>query len=311
MSFRSAHAVAWDAPAPGSLARVPSQLGKDCRAAYFHAAKNFFSPDGALVDGGALAGGSSRALLEGCRASGRTLEGRFLYAFDLFVCDEYNSGFFAKNFPGEWAPGASFRPLYEKAVEDFSDHVHIVEGDIAAFPAWRGPPIDVLGVDVWKTLELAEHGVRTFFPHLRAGAVVLQQDYNHWWLPFIHSLMEAFAGHFEKVHETVQWGTVVFQTVRPPSPEDIERALARHRDPQERKTLTASAYRRARRPHTALWIKLADCRRIAEQDGLPAALDALARARNEIAQLDPFLRPAFTTETEKFEALLRAVYSGN
>jgi len=299
MEFKSARRVCWDEPVPNVVARAPAQLSSDCRAAYFVAAKEFFSGAGAIIDSGTLAGGSSVALLEGWKAGGRSVPQRpFLHAFDAFRCDENTPLFFHEHFGGDWSAGDNFRTIYERAVQGYADYVEIYEGDIMKFEPWNGPGIEILGIDVWKNESIARHCARIFFPHLMIGSIVLQQDYNHIWLPHIHRIMEALSSHFEKVHETEIGGTIIFQLVRTISNQDVEIALQRQSDCNEGKLLAETAARRAWKSHTELFVEIADCLREAKCAGKDSAFLQLGRveAKAKHSLLDEEYRKFFADQ---------------
>lgn len=308
MRIKSAYSIDWNAPFPDEIAMVPSQLGDDCRAAYFHAARNFFSGSGAIVDSGTLAGGSSLALLEGWKASGRPVARAFLHAFDMFLCDDYTASFFRDNFGGEWRQGDNFRRIYEQSIGQYARYASIYEGDITKHQTWTGAEIEILGVDVWKSEQIALHCVRLFFPHLCLGAIVLQQDYNHIWLPHIHRIMEVFSDHFEKIHETRYGGTVVFQLVRKFTDAELVQGLSRQADCDEGRMLAESAAFRARHRHTSIFIMVADCIREAKFRGANQALTNLENVRIASLQLDDEFRKFFAGEIEQAREYIKSAF---
>jgi hypothetical protein len=61
-----------------------------------------------------------------------------------------------------------------------------------------------------------------FFPALMAGrSVVVQQDYVHEWLPWVHITMELLAGHFERVEAIPASPSVVYACTRRVKPSDL------------------------------------------------------------------------------------------
>lgn len=252
----------WENDVPYFVRTCPGQIGISDRRIYYSAAANYLRNDGVLIDTGTLAGGTSVALAAGALQSGKDIDRKLIHAFDLFQCDWSTPDFFRNAFGGEWKQGDNFRHIYDSVTKPFSRFIDVHEGDLLSFKEWDGTPIDVLGVDVWKTEDLALHMMRVFFPSLRVGSLVLQQDYRTVWLPWIHTLMEAMSEFFVRTHESAdkEGSTVIFTVKKAITSADVEAAISRHQTIDQRRDLASRAADNAHMPSTALFVKLAHTR---------------------------------------------------
>lgn len=267
----------WEGDIPYFVRTCPGQIGISDRRIYYSAAVNYLTNDGVLIDTGTLAGGTSVALAAGAMQSGKAIDRKLIHAFDLFQCDWSTPDFFRNAFGGTWKQGDNFRHVYNSVTGPFSRFIEAHEGDLLAYPEWDGTPIDVLGVDVWKTEPLALHMMRVFFPSLRIGSVVLQQDYRTVWLPWVHTLMEAMSDFFVRTHESAdnEGSTVVFTLKKPISAADVERVIESHRSIEARRELAKRAAAASHRPSTSVFVDLAHAITERDMGGAQKAADWL------------------------------------
>lgn len=164
-----------------------------------------------VIDLGCFAGGSTARLASGLRG-GRVV------AFDHFTIAEAHKAKFL--YPAGVAPfaGSDLLPTARALLAPWADRVTLVPGDICA-AHWRDP-IDVLFVDAAKSPATADALAATFFPHLRPGAVLIQQDYQHWRQPWVPVQMELLAGCFALVGWTAE-NSVLWRCVRAPTDADL------------------------------------------------------------------------------------------
>lgn len=177
-----------------------------------------YSGAGQIIDAGAFIGGSTNALASGLLQSGKP--GR-IRSFDLFVCGFFEGNHEALGKPGE---GASFRPQFDLNIADVKEIVEVNEGDIQKFPFTE--PIEIMFLDCLKAPFVNDFVVKELFPKLIPGkSIVVQQDYLHEYLPWIHVTMEMLGEYFlvlthtevnsvaylliseipEKVLESIRW----------------------------------------------------------------------------------------------------------
>jgi hypothetical protein len=283
-SRRSPRHVTWDDDSlPERLLGLPSMLTVGERALLYSLGREL-RDETCIVDAGCFLGGSTAALALG--VSERLRPPRtVIHSYDLFLVD-YSAQTHYRELIGERALGADLLPVFETVVgDDLIGYVDVHRGDLLA-QSWPGDPIDVLFVDVAKSWALCDHVGQEFFPSLVPGrSVVVQQDYVHEWLPWIHITMELLGDYFERVATVPGSPSVVFGCTRKIRPSDLPGAL---RDlPDER---LDELFDRAVAPYTGEDRTILECARavlLAELHGPDRALvhlDELAARTTEPTQ---------------------------
>jgi hypothetical protein len=213
-----------------SVARIARALGHGCerldseqihktttmlssaekRLLYF-LARDYYSGQGAILDAGCFLGGSTMALAQGLLDRGDRRQA-LIHAFDLFQADPFMIEYYLPG--GEYLPGDSFLPLYEKSIDSVRQLVQVHAGDLRQV-SWTEGPIEIFFIDIAKSWETNDHLVTEFFPHLIPGrSIVVQQDYVHEWCPWLHVAMERLAEYFEPLG-FVEHNTMVYRLDRP------------------------------------------------------------------------------------------------
>jgi hypothetical protein len=215
-----AREVTWDEDSlPERLREVPSMLTYGERALLYSLGREL-SSGASIVDAGCFLGGSTAALALG--VSEVLAEPQpVIHSYDLFLVDHSARTHYSALI-GDREIGADLRPVFETVVgADLIGYVEVHAGDLLA-QRWGGEPIDVLFVDVAKTWELSDHVAHEFFPALIPGrSVVVQQDYVHEWLPWVHITMQLLDGCFERVAVVSGSPSVVFRCTRAIKPSDL------------------------------------------------------------------------------------------
>ena len=190
---------------PDEVLKAHGMLGEEERRCLFHLAKEHYSGRGEVVDAGAFIGASASSLAAGMAASGRVEgSGKHLFSYDYFAAiDEYVADFISESVrPIE--RGESYLDVFEGQTAPWSDLIEAIPGDFCE-AEWIGSPIELLFIDIAKTRKLHSHVVRSFFGHLIPGhSVVIHQDYQHAWHPYIHISMEFLGDHFELIDPLVE-----------------------------------------------------------------------------------------------------------
>ena len=167
----------------------------------YRLARNDFQGHGAIVDAGSFLGRSAYCLAQGLRANPRVAVGRDrVHCFDNFlVNDDFTLEFLRNRLHLAVAIGDSTRTVFESEVRTVRDQLEVHAGDFHV-ATWPDRPVEILLVDIAKTIALGGRVVEIFFPRLIPGrSLVVQQDYHHPWLPHIHVVMEYLADYFELV----------------------------------------------------------------------------------------------------------------
>lgn len=277
---------------PDRLRELPSMLTYAERAALFSLARQV-RPGTRIIDAGCFVGGSTACLALGVS---ERLEHPVpvIHSYDLFLVD-YAATTHYPALIGDREVGADLRPVFESVVGgDLLPYVEVHPGDLLA-QRWGGAPIDVLFVDVAKTWDLSDHVAREFFPSLVPGrSILVQQDYIHEWLPWIHITMQLLDDFFEPVMVVDGSPSVLFASARQVRVSDLPRHL---RDlPDER---LEDLFDRAVSPYAGEDRSILECAR----GVLLAELHGSDRA---VAHLDE-LEARTTAPTARFQTVWRQV----
>lgn len=267
--WRHAPAECVDAP-PGMLGNGEGHL-------LYYLARDHYRGSGAIVDAGAFLGRSAWFLARGLEANPnvpRTATPR-IHSFDLFIVnDEPTRRHIEAQLAVTLPYKASMRHLFDAATQPIAHLLQVHEGDFRE-AVWRDP-IEILFVDVAKMPSLHQHMVEEFFPHLVPGhSIVVQQDYHHAHLPYIHAAMEYLRDYFELVEPKID-DSAVFLNTRPIPPELLRYAARIHEAPfAERLALMDAAI--ARLPAgTRRYVQLARATMLGNAGDVDAMAETLA-----------------------------------
>ncbi len=172
--------------------RVPTMLSER-ELNYLHWLGSTVPAQGQVVELGSFLGGSTAALVEGMRSSGRSHHPALVY--DAFLAPDSEAcvnSWWMK--PFGLRAGENFRPKYEALHATRLDRIAIREGWIPedadtptqqrVYPEQRS--IDVLFVDAAKSWGVHRTILQAFARHVKRGGVVVQQDFldiQTPWLP--------------------------------------------------------------------------------------------------------------------------------
>jgi hypothetical protein len=208
---------------PERLRELPTMLTPRERGLLYSLGRTA-PPETQIVDAGCFLGGSTVPLALG--ASERLQEPcRLVHSYDLFRVD-YAARMHHPGLVGRLEDGHDLRPLFEEIVGDqLMRYVEVHAGDLMD-QHWSGEPVGVLFVDVAKNWGLADQIVHQFFPALVPGrSVVVQQDYIHEWLPWIHITMQLLERCFERAAVVPRSPSVVFRCTRAVATADLPHHL--------------------------------------------------------------------------------------
>ncbi len=178
-------------------------------------ARWYFRGAGAIVDAGCFLGGSTAALADGVAGNDRIRRGRrWIHSYDMFVMDWYAKREFFPDAPLQ--VGDSFYEEWRANVAPWERHVTVHPGDVCAHE-WSGEPVEILFLDVMKTVAVQTAVTERWFPRLIAGrSVLVQQDYVHEWQPWILVSMELLHEYFLPL-DYFDYGSAVYLCLRTPS----------------------------------------------------------------------------------------------
>jgi hypothetical protein len=192
-----------DVDLPDVVAAYPSMLSHAERQLLYWLARDVWEGSGAIVDAGCFLGGSTASFASGLRDrnaySPASRPGWPITTYDRFEVEDYTveAGYF-DSWPNIGV-GDSFRPVFDELLGSLAGETTVSEGDITA-AGWSGRAIEILFLDVLKSWEVNDAVASAFLPALVGGrSVIVQQDYIHGMLPWIHITMELLRDSVEQV----------------------------------------------------------------------------------------------------------------
>jgi hypothetical protein len=277
------------------LEDIPTMIWYSEQQFLYLLAREYFRGVGVIVDAGCFFGSSTRCFTAGLRDRpdlNRLLKnGQAVHSYDLGLCDDYGAALINMYYGTSYKGGDSCLDFIERMMHAYQigDCVKFFPGDIR--DQTIDAPIEVLFLDVCKTSTVNDHIVKEFFPRLiPRHSIVIQQDYLHEWLPWLHVTMGLFKPYFQFLGIVPGSPSAVWlNTRRIPDPTPWER--------EGRSNLYWTAdlprllelFERGIEPlaseHQRYLVELAKSRMLAERGNKPAALRLLDRLDLRFDQL--------------------------
>ena len=184
-------------------------LGLEERKLLYHLTSNLYTGEGAVVELGAFCGASTCCLAAGMRENPRAA-GLRLHSYDNFIASEpYLVDFIRAQFGEPLELGQSFATLFRFATAQFADIIETHQGDLLKQTWPSGEPIEILFVDIAKTLALSGKVLTEFFTHLvPRKSIVIQQDFYHPTAFYLPVVMDFLSDHFSIIEPGRDWSVV-------------------------------------------------------------------------------------------------------
>jgi hypothetical protein len=186
------------------------------QAFLYHFAKRRYRGEGAIVDLGCWLGSSTLPLAAGLAASAEpAARAARIHAYDLFRWEAWMEDSLAGTpQAGTLRPGDSFLPLFEARLGEHRARIETIAADLTR-TSWSGGPIELLFNDASKSWALANALLREFYPALIPGrSVVVEQDFAHYYTPWVHLLHWRLRDAFEPVVHVPWSGSMAFRPLR-------------------------------------------------------------------------------------------------
>lgn len=180
------------------------------QAFYTECTRKLQHAPGAIVDLGCWMGSTSIALAKGIEHA----PNQMVFAFDRFIWEDWMN--YQSNTLVDYFPGESFLPEVRRRIRPFRAHITLIQADLTTY-TWDRGPIKILLVDAMKSETLAKAIATHFFPHLPAGAILIHQDFKHFYTPWIHILQYRLRSFCRLLQSVPIGGTVAF-TISEPIP---------------------------------------------------------------------------------------------
>jgi hypothetical protein len=218
------NAKPWLAPNAQAGSFALGLLGLEERKLLYQLARHFYTGEGAVVELGAFCGASTCCLAAGLRGNSRAAR-RCLHSYDSFIANErYLVNFIRTQFGEALEMGQSFATIFRRATAEFADLIEVHEGDLLEQTWPSEVPIEILFVDVAKTLALSGKVLTEFFAHLIPGkSLVVHQDFYHPTAFYLPVVMDFLRDHFTIIEAGRDW-SVVFRLELEIPPEKLRLA---------------------------------------------------------------------------------------
>jgi len=205
----SAKVRPWLAPNAQAGSYALGMLGLEERKLLYHLTRNIYSGEGAVVELGAFCGASTCCLAAGLRDNPRAV-GRRVHSYDSFVASEpYLVDFIRTQFREPIKLGQSFAAIFRQATAHFADSIEVHAGDLLDQTWPSGTPIEILFVDVAKTLALSGSVLTEFFSHLTPHkSLVIHQDFYHPTAFYLPVVMDYLSDYFTIIETGRDWSVV-------------------------------------------------------------------------------------------------------
>ena len=203
------NAKPWLAPNAQAGSYALGMLGLEERKLLYHLTRNTYSGEGAVVELGAFCGASTCCLAAGLKDNPRAV-GRRVHSYDSFIASEpYLVDFIRAQFGEPIEPGQSFAAIFRRATAEFADLIEVHAGDLLEQTWSSRIPIEILFVDVAKTLALSGRVLTDFFARLTPHkSIVIHQDFYHPTAFYLPVVMDFLSDHFTIIEAGRDWSVV-------------------------------------------------------------------------------------------------------
>jgi hypothetical protein len=203
------NAKPWLAPNAQAGSYALGMLGLEERKLLYQLARNSYTGEGAVVDLGAFCGASTCCLAAGLRDNPRAV-GHHVDSYDCFIANEpYLVDFIRMQFGEAIELGQSFAAIFRRATAEFADLIEVHAGDLLEQSWPSGAPIEILFIDVAKTLALSGKVLTEFFPRLvPRKSIVIHQDFYHPTAFYLPVVMDFLWDHFSLIEAGRDWSVV-------------------------------------------------------------------------------------------------------
>jgi hypothetical protein len=202
----------------------------------YHFARHEYRGDGEIVDLGCWFGASTIALAAGL-AENREVTARTarLQAFDLFRWEQWMEDSLAGTpLIDTLREGDSFLPQFEEQIAPWRSWIQVFPGDLTVLGWPLAKPIELLFNDAAKSWALANAIKRDFFPSLLPGvSVVVEQDFSHYFTPWVHLLQFRLREHFEPLLAIPFSASMAFRVLSIPPADQLAHSFSFEDFPEE------------------------------------------------------------------------------
>jgi Methyltransferase domain len=257
-------------------------LGLEERKLLYELARNLYAGEGAVVELGSFCGASTCCLAAGLRDNPRAT-GHRIHSYDSFIANEpYLLEFVRTQFGEALEMGQSFERIFRRATSGFADLIEVHGGDLLEQSWPPEMPIELLFVDLAKTLALSGKVLTEYFVHLiPRRSIVIHQDFYHPTAFYLPVVMDFLMDHFTIIEAGRDW-SVVFRLETTIPKEKLQMASLYKFTFAQQQTALRRMMRRVGMPGSD-YLRLSECAAIGtlfgEQRFQRALSEAIRRSR--------------------------------
>jgi hypothetical protein len=182
---------------PTPVRRHAGMISLEERYALYWLTLNHFAGKGAIVDAGCFLGASSVCFGAALQRRGFQPT-KIVHSYDVGIIGSPNMARLAALAANghEFKKGDSFAETLAAVTSAHAEYIDLRLGDIRE-KIDEPDPIEILFLDVCKTPQINAVVTEATFSKLIPGrSIVIQQDYFHDWLPWLHMTMGRLSEHF-------------------------------------------------------------------------------------------------------------------
>ncbi|ELS05404.1 hypothetical protein Xen7305DRAFT_00051480 [Xenococcus sp. PCC 7305] len=190
---------------PHQINNVLSMLTHKEKKHLYKIASIYFKNEGLMFDAGLFFGASTLCFGKGLQNNPNfkivTPKIKPIQSFEMGTCTSYSANLINELYPDllEIRAGDNFLPFLRKNIQSVNSLSHLHEGDIVTKMQYLPDyTYEVVFLDVLKNSDINDAVIKKVFPQMIPGRTILiQQDFVHEWLPFIHVSMGYLKDYFE------------------------------------------------------------------------------------------------------------------
>jgi hypothetical protein len=198
--------------APAEIIGMTSQ--QELAFLHYYASKKYTGA-GEIVDLGCWLGATTFALAKGLELNRKVNQDKRIHAFDLFYWQSsLDQHIIGTPYENQFLPNDDYKWLFLKNTKKYEQKI-VTVGEII-HEKWDGKPIEFLFIDAMKNIPISQVILQNFYPYLLAGkSLVVYQDFDHYYTPWIHLLIYRYRNYFSFVCDIKPCGSIVFKLLKP------------------------------------------------------------------------------------------------
>jgi len=183
--------------------------------------KKIYKGEGEIVELGSWLGGSTVALSSGLEKN-TSVSKKIIHCYDRFTWKKKYDEKYRLDIKCE--QGESFLPIFKNNIHNYRKYIKINPGNICDI-GWIKKPIEILFIDVMKSIDVSDFILNNFFIHLiPKKSYIIHQDYKHNYSFWIHLSMFRLKESIIPVANISDGSSTIFKIIKPITKELLKHA---------------------------------------------------------------------------------------